>query len=165
MLKKMIVKSPIGPLTLVGSASVLGALHLPASDDPVLEAPAGKTPLLERVAEQLREYFAGERRDFDVPLGAKGTAFQQLVWDALIEIPYGVSCSYGHIARAIGRPAASRAVGAANGRNPIAIIVPCHRVIGSSGHLTGYGGGIPTKKWLLEHEQKFAPSGQQRMFA
>jgi methylated-DNA-[protein]-cysteine S-methyltransferase len=140
-------------------------LHLPGSDDLPPDEPTGKTPLLERVAGQLREYFAGERREFDVSLAARGTPFQTLVWDALVEIPYGVVKSYGDIARAIGRPAASRAVGAANGRNPIAIIVPCHRVIGSTGQLTGYGGGLPTKKWLLEHEQKFAPSGQQRMFA
>lgn len=164
MLKKMIVKSPIGELTLVGSASALVALHLPESDDPPLEAPAGKTPLLTRVADQLREYFAGERREFDVELAAKGTPFQQIVWTALLNIPYGGLSSYGDVARAIGRPAASRAVGAANGRNPIAIIVPCHRVIGSTGQLTGYGGGLPTKKWLLAHEQKFA-GAQQRMFA
>jgi methylated-DNA-[protein]-cysteine S-methyltransferase len=164
MLKKMIVKSPIGALTLVGSASALVALHLPGSGDAPPEAPLGKTPLLQRVADQLAEYFAGERRVFDCVLAAKGTAFQTLVWDALCEIPYGALRSYGDVARAIGRPAASRAVGAANGRNPIAIIVPCHRVIGSTGQLTGYGGGLPTKRWLLEHEQRFA-SGQQRMFA
>jgi len=164
MLKKMIVKSPIGQLTLVGSASALVALHLPGSDDAPPEGELGKPPLLQRVADQLAEYFAGERRTFDVPLAANGTAFQRLVWDALLEIPYGVLRSYGDVARAIGRRAASRAVGAANGRNPIAIIVPCHRVIGASGQLTGYGGGLPTKRWLLEHEQKHA-GGQQRMFA
>jgi methylated-DNA-[protein]-cysteine S-methyltransferase len=164
MLKKMIVKSPIGALTLVGNASVLVALHLPTSDDVPPDGEPGKTRLLERVADQLGEYFAGERRTFDVPLEAKGTPFQRLVWDALVEIPFGALRSYGDVAKAIGRPAASRAVGAANGRNPIAIIVPCHRVIGSTGQLTGYGGGLPTKKWLLEHEQRHA-SGQQRMFA
>jgi methylated-DNA-[protein]-cysteine S-methyltransferase len=124
--------------------------------------------VLELAAAQIREYFAGERRAFDIPLEPKGTAFQRLVWDALLEIPYGVSCSYGDIAKAIRRPAASRAVGAANGRNPIAIIVPCHRVIGASGSLTGYGGGLPTKQWLLAHEAKLAPArstGQQRLFA
>jgi methylated-DNA-[protein]-cysteine S-methyltransferase len=121
--------------------------------------------LLERVAAQLREYFAGERREFDVELAAKGTPFQQRVWDSLMAIPYGELRSYGDVAKAIGRPAASRAVGAANGRNPIAIIVPCHRVIGASGNLTGYGGGLPTKKWLLEHERRFAATGQQRLFA
>lgn len=120
--------------------------------------------MLARAAAQLAAYFAGERRDFDLPLAPQGTPFQQRVWDALLAIPYGAVRSYGDVARAIGRPAASRAVGAANGRNPIAIIVPCHRVIGASGQLTGYGGGLPTKRWLLEHEQRHA-SGQQRMFA
>ena len=169
MLKKMIVKSPIGELMLVGNASSLVALHLPESDEVMpseyAQAEKGKTALLERVASQLREYFAGERREFDVELAAKGTPFQQRVWDALIEIPYGELRSYGDVAKAIGRPAASRAVGAANGRNPIAIIVPCHRVIGASGNLTGYGGGLPTKQWLLEHERRFAVKGQQRLFA
>ena len=166
MLKKMIVKTPIGALTLAANETALVALHLPASEDAPPDAPSGKSPILALAAAQLREYFAGERRDFDLPLAPEGTAFQRLVWDALLAIPYGVSCSYGDIAKAIRRPAASRAVGAANGRNPIAIIVPCHRVIGSSGALIGYGGGLPTKQWLLAHEQKFAPppGGQQRLF-
>lgn len=163
MLKKMIVTSPIGELTLVGSASVLVELHLPgfAALDPSAER--GTTPLLERVADQLAEYFAGERHAFDIPLAPKGTPFQQRVWDALVELPYGTLCSYGDLARKLGRPSASRAVGAANGKNPIAIVVPCHRVIGSNGQLTGYAGGLPIKKWLIEHEQ--ARAGQQRMFA
>jgi methylated-DNA-[protein]-cysteine S-methyltransferase len=165
MLKKMIVESPIGALTLAGSASVLAALHLPGSDEPPPDAEPGKTALLERVAAQLREYFAGERRTFDVALAPAGTPFQHRVWDALMGIPFGELRSYGDIARVIGRPSASRAVGAANGRNPIAIIVPCHRVIGASGNLTGYGGGLPTKQWLLEHERRFAVKGQQRLFA
>jgi methylated-DNA-[protein]-cysteine S-methyltransferase len=120
--------------------------------------------LLTRAATQLEEYFAGERREFDLELAPKGTPFQQLVWDALMRIPYGVLRSYGEQAKMIDRPAASRAVGAANGKNPIAIIVPCHRVVGANGNLTGYGGGLPTKSWLIEHEQRFA-SRQQRMFA
>lgn len=173
MLKKLIVESPIGELTLVGSASALVALHLPGSDDAPPRATdrrppepeRGQTRLLERVAAQLREYFAGERRTFDVALAANGTPFQHRVWDALLGIPYGELRSYGEIAKVIGKPAASRAVGAANGRNPIAIIVPCHRVIGASGNLTGYGGGLPTKQWLLEHEQRFAAKGQRRLFA
>ena len=123
----------------------------------------GSSPLLRRVADQLAEYFAGERRDFDLPLAAPGTAFQKLVWDALVRIPFGEVRSYGELARTLGRPSGSRAVGAANGKNPIAIIVPCHRVIGANGTLTGYAGGLPTKQWLLEHEQRY--SGQQRMFA
>ena len=102
---------------------------------------------------QLREYFAGDRKDFDLDLAPVGTEFQLQVWDSLCEIPYGETCSYGEIADRIGRPKASRAVGAANGQNPIPIVVPCHRVIGKSGHLTGFGGGLPTKEWLLQHER------------
>ncbi len=170
MLKTMIVKAPIGALTLVGSASVLEALYLPEYDGPLPASETGKTPLLERVADQLAEYFAGNRKEFDVPLAPKGTPFQQLVWNALLDIPYGEVRSYGEQAKAIGRPAASRAVGAANGRNPISIIVPCHRVIGANGTLTGYGGGLPLKQWLLEHERRYCPVGQkmigqQRLFA
>jgi methylated-DNA-[protein]-cysteine S-methyltransferase len=106
--------------------------------------------------EQLRAYFAGERFEFDLALAARGTAFQLLVWQALREIPYGATTSYGSIAKAIGRPSGPRAVGMANGRNPIAIVVPCHRVIGSSGALTGYGGGLHRKEWLLALEARRA---------
>ena len=105
-------------------------------------------------ARQLAEYFAGERRDFDMPLDLGGTAFQKDCWRALIAIPYGETRSYAQQARAIGRPAAFRAVGQANHCNPIAIVVPCHRVIGSAGKLTGYGGGLPVKEWLLALERK-----------
>lgn len=101
---------------------------------------------------QLREYFAGTRHEFDLPLAPKGTDFQLSVWQALRAIPPGVTTSYGAIAESIGKPTASRAVGAANGRNPISIVVPCHRVIGSNGTLTGYGGGLDRKAWLLNHE-------------
>ncbi len=109
-------------------------------------------PILEQVKDELRRYFAGERVTFVTPLDMQGTPFQLEVWRELCAIPYGEMRSYGEQARAIGRPAASRAVGAANGANPVAIIVPCHRVIGSSGTLTGYGGGLPTKAWLLRLE-------------
>jgi methylated-DNA-[protein]-cysteine S-methyltransferase len=102
--------------------------------------------------EQLRAYFDGERTTFALPLRMSGTPFQRMVWDALLTIPFGTTISYAEQARRIGRPEATRAVGAANGRNPIAIIVPCHRVIGSSGMLTGYGGGLMLKEWLLNHE-------------
>ncbi len=102
--------------------------------------------------DQLREYFAGGRATFDLPLAPRGTAFQRQVWAALRPIPFAMTTSYGAIAASIGRPTASRAVGAANGQNPIAIVVPCHRVIGSTGALTGYGGGMERKRWLLEHE-------------
>lgn len=101
---------------------------------------------------QLAEYFAGERREFELPLHAAGSAFQKKVWAALVEIPYGRTASYGATALAIGAPTASRAVGLANGQNPISIVVPCHRVIGANGSLTGYGGGIAAKQWLLAHE-------------
>lgn len=101
---------------------------------------------------EFREYFAGERQGFTLPLAAKGTEFQQAVWQALCDIPYGETCSYGEIARRIGRPKAVRAVGAANGRNPLSIIVPCHRVIGQNGSLTGYAGGLAIKQALLKLE-------------
>jgi O-6-methylguanine DNA methyltransferase len=115
-------------------------------------APSGH-PVLTQARKQLAEYFAGKRTDFDLPLSATGTEFQESVWRALQEIPYGRTVSYGKIATRIGRPAAVRAVGAANGANPIAIVIPCHRVIGADGSLTGYGGGEPRKKWLLDHER------------
>jgi len=104
------------------------------------------------VCRQIDEYFAGSRREFDLPLAPKGTDFQQRVWRALLDIPFGETRSYGEIAAALGVPNASRAVGRANGTNPISIIVPCHRVIGASGDLVGYGGGLPVKRWLLEFE-------------
>jgi O-6-methylguanine DNA methyltransferase len=107
---------------------------------------------LQQAKDELQRYFAGERVQFSCPLDLHGTAFQIMVWKELTRIPYGETRSYGEIALSIGRPAAVRAVGAANGSNPVAIIVPCHRVIGSNGHLTGYGGGLPTKAWLLSLE-------------
>ncbi len=107
---------------------------------------------MQQAADELRRYFAGERVQFSCPLDLHGTPFQLMVWRELQQIPYGETRSYGEIAQAIGRPTASRAVGAANGANPVAIIVPCHRVIGSKGSLTGYGGGLPTKAWLLSLE-------------
>ena len=143
--------SPIGPLRLTARGDELTALYLPNADVPD-EPTTRASDVLALAADQLREYFAGHRRVFDVPLAPEGTGFQKIVWQALCAIPFGVTKSYGDIASAIGRPAASRAVGAANGRNPIAIIVPCHRVIGANGTLTGYGGGLPTKRWLLAHE-------------
>lgn len=108
---------------------------------------------LQQAMDELRRYFAGERLQFSCPLDLHGTPFQIAVWEELFRIPYGETRSYADIARTIGRPAAVRAVGAANGANPVAIIVPCHRVIGSNGSLTGYGGGLPTKEWLLALEK------------
>ena len=122
-----------------------------------LERDSGSTPVEDAAAsraavDELRAYFAGKREAFDLVLAPKGTPFQQAVWRALLEIPYGSTATYGAIARRIGRPSAPRAVGMATGRNPISIIVPCHRVVGSNGTLTGYGGGLDRKEWLLALE-------------
>jgi methylated-DNA-[protein]-cysteine S-methyltransferase len=150
-------ESPIGPLVLSARTDQLVGLHLPGSDDPPPAGTVRETPILRRAAKQLAEYFAGKRTSFELALAPEGTAFQRRVWDALLEIPFGETTSYGAIAQRIGRPAASRAVGAANGRNPIAIIVPCHRVIGANGALTGFGGGLPAKTFLLTHERAIRP--------
>ncbi len=111
-------------------------------------------PLLRQAVDQLSAYFAGELHDFDLALDMQGTAFQRRVWQELLNIPYGRTCSYSFVATAIGSPAAVRAVGAANGRNPIPIVVPCHRVIGAGGSLVGYGGGLPLKRFLLDLETR-----------
>jgi methylated-DNA-[protein]-cysteine S-methyltransferase len=153
------IDSPVGPLLLAADDD--GALtHLLFGDEARPAAlgagvRADPAPFAALVA-QLDEYFAGARRVFDVPLAPAGTPFQREAWTALRTIPYGETRSYGAQAAAIGRPRASRAVGAANGRNPIAIVVPCHRVVGADGTLTGYGGGVATKRWLLAHEQQRA---------
>jgi len=144
------IKSPVGPLFL--AASDLGLLALEFGRG---KPRAGWVESGERIAplaRQLAEYFAGQRREFDLPLDLRGTDFQKRCWQELLKIPYGETRSYADIARAIGNPAAVRAVGLANGQNPIAIIVPCHRVIGSDGSLTGYGGGLDVKRKLLELE-------------
>lgn len=125
----------------------------------------GKVPaLLGACLEQLEEYFKGKRREFSVPLQPEGTEFQKKVWNELINIPFGKTVSYLDIARALGDPNATRAVGAANGRNPISIIIPCHRVVGHNGALTGYGGGIHRKEWLLEHERHILHGKQEALF-
>lgn len=150
------MKSPVGQLTLVGSDRGLAAV-LWEDDDPS-RVRLGETredrvhPVLVRAQEQLEEYFAGKRRKFTVKLDPAGTEFQNKVWSALRTIPFGETRSYGQIADQIGSAKAVRAVGAANGRNPLSIIVPCHRVIGADGSLTGFGGGIDRKEWLLTHE-------------
>jgi methylated-DNA-[protein]-cysteine S-methyltransferase len=149
------IDSPLGRLRLVARAGALVGLQLPVERHPVAwtgdERP--DDPLLAAAAAQMAEYFAGRRTTFDLPLQAEGTPFQREVWRTLLRIPFGATWSYGQLAAAIGKPSASRAVGAANGRNPIAIIIPCHRVIGADGSLTGYGGGEPAKRWLLDHER------------
>jgi methylated-DNA-[protein]-cysteine S-methyltransferase len=153
----MWIDSPVGRLRLVGGAAglagVLWEKQAPAESGFELDREDDRDPVLRQAARELREYFAGERREFSVPLDFRGTEFQNKVWRALRSIPFGETRSYGELAAVIGAPKASRAVGAANGRNPIPIILPCHRVIGSSGSLTGFGGGLPMKKQLLEHEQ------------
>jgi methylated-DNA-[protein]-cysteine S-methyltransferase len=148
--------SPVGELTLV--ASDAGLVAVLWQDDRPGRVPLGPTsqapdhPVLAETEAQLAAYFAGERRAFDLPLDFRGTEFQRAVWSALLDIPFGETRSYSQLARAIGRPSASRAVGAANGRNPISIIAPCHRMIGGSGALTGFAGGLEAKAWLLGHE-------------
>ncbi|MCB1317389.1 MAG: methylated-DNA--[protein]-cysteine S-methyltransferase [Leptospiraceae bacterium] len=112
-------------------------------------------PIIARAIAQFQSYFAGELKTFDLSLNTEGTAFQQRVWRALATIPFGHTVSYGELARRIGNPGASRAVGLANGKNPIAIVLPCHRVVGANGSLTGYGGGLQRKQWLLDMERKF----------
>ena len=149
------IESPVGDLLLIGDGERLRGLHMQAGRRPGY-VPASSQTAREPFAaarEQLGEYFAGERTDFDLPLAPVGTPFQEDVWSALREIPYGRTASYGELAEWIGRPSASRAVGMANGRNPISIVVPCHRVIGASGDLTGYAGGIERKRFLLELER------------
>lgn len=143
--------SPVGTLTLTEEEDALTGLYfgrLSRQGQEVL------SPVLEETARQLSEYFSGKRREFSLPLSPKGTEFQLRVWRALETIPYGETRSYGDMARLIGSPKACRAVGMANHRNPISIIVPCHRVVGANGSLTGYGGGLDAKRFLLDLEQK-----------
>jgi len=148
--------SPIGDLVITASDSGLTGVWFPGKGPVAAARPDDErgpaSELLARASEQLAEYFAGTRTTFDLPLDAGGTAFERRVWDALRTIPYGRTLSYSELARRLGDPRATRAVGAANGKNPIPIIVPCHRVIGANGALTGFGGGLDRKRWLLEHE-------------
>ena len=150
------LESPVGALLLVADDDGLREIRFPKNGKRVPasgywreDAAFLRGPML-----QLRDYFAGKREDFDLPLAPEGTPFQQNVWKELCSIPYGETISYGELARRIGNPKASRAVGLANGSNPIPIIIPCHRVIGSNGKLTGYGGGLPIKEKLLALEQR-----------
>ena len=147
--------SPIGELMLISDGETLTGLYMDNQKHAAKRANAIRDEaMVKRPRAQLQAYFAGELREFDLPLAAAGTAFQQRVWRALCDIPYGETISYGELARRIGQPTASRAVGLANGQNPISIVVPCHRVIGANGSLTGYGGGLERKRWLLAHESK-----------
>jgi methylated-DNA-[protein]-cysteine S-methyltransferase len=148
--------SAIGELLLAGNGEALGLLGFPEGKMRLRhrEDWTQDRSLFTAAIDQLQAYFAGELQDFDLPLAPEGTQFQRAVWDALIHIPYGETRSYGDIAQKVGSPKASRAVGAANGQNPIPIIIPCHRVIGKSGALVGFGGGLSTKVQLLDLEQK-----------
>lgn len=148
------LESPVGRLLLAGEDAALHYLSFPAGHKTFGPRPQWRRDdaSFGAVTGQLAAYFAGKLQRFDVPLVLTGTEFQKRVWNTLLSIPFGETRSYGWLARAIGKPTASRAVGAANGANPIPVIIPCHRVIGSSGALTGFGGGIETKKFLLEHE-------------
>lgn len=148
--------SPIGPLLLAGDGGALSMIHFSSANgargaDPSWTRDDAAFP---EAVRELREYFDGTRRTFDLDLAPSGTAFQRAVLDALLTIPYGETRSYADIARQVGRPRAVRAVGAANGRNPLPIVIPCHRVIGSNGSLTGFGGGLDTKRFLLDLETR-----------
>ncbi|MGO4463244.1 methylated-DNA--[protein]-cysteine S-methyltransferase [Streptomyces sp. M-16] len=151
------VQSPLGTLTLVATDGVLSALymtehrHRPGEETFGERVPADEGPFPE-VVRELTAYFAGELTEFTVPVHLEGTPFQRSVWEQLLRIPYGETWSYGRLAAELGKPNASRAVGLANGKNPVSIIVPCHRVIGASGAMTGYGGGLDRKVRLLELE-------------
>lgn len=150
-MKYRLLTTPIGQLRLVSEGTQLAAIEFEGQYEDDTEQDL-QDSVLARAAEQLQEYFAGQRTRFDLPLGASGTAFQQQVWRALQNIPYGETRSYSDIARSIDRQTAVRAVGAANGRNPLPVVVPCHRVIGSDGSLTGFAGGLAAKRVLLQLE-------------
>jgi len=142
------LQSPVGLIELGATADAITALYFVEQPRQSVKS----TPLLAAATAQLTEYFAGQRQHFELPLAFHGTDFQQRVWRALLTVPHGEATSYQRIADAIGNSKAVRAVGAANGQNPISIIAPCHRIIGSDGTLTGYGGGLWRKEWLLRHE-------------
>ncbi len=149
-----LLPSPLGPVHLIATNSALRGIYWPSHHgspprEPCIDAPH---PILDAAARQLREYFAGQRRTFTIALDPLGTEFQHVVWDALARIPFGEHRTYSSLAAVIGRPRAVRAVASANARNPLSIIVPCHRVIGIDGGLRGYAGGLEAKRWLLDHE-------------
>jgi methylated-DNA-[protein]-cysteine S-methyltransferase len=149
--------APVGVLTLVASDRGLRAVLWPkVSPQRAGISPRPRRdpdhPILRKTVEQLNEYFAGSRMSFDLPLDLDGTRFQLAAWRSLAEIPFGATTTYGRQAAALGIPTAARAMGAANGANPVCIVLPCHRVIGADGSLTGFGGGLPVKQWLLDHE-------------
>jgi len=151
------LESPIGTLLIAGDADAIHEINFPKNGcarRPEADWTESSRGPVSDALRQLREYFAGKRTEFDLPLSPKGTEFQRGVWRRLQEIPYGETISYGELAKRVGNPKASRAVGAANGQNPIPIVIPCHRVIGANGKLTGFGGGLPTKEKLLALEAR-----------
>ncbi|MDE0853732.1 MAG: methylated-DNA--[protein]-cysteine S-methyltransferase [Nevskia sp.] len=149
------IPSPVGELLLLSDGDSLTGLYMQQQAHWEGMQPHWRRDdaRLRRARAQLRAYFADELKTFELPIRLQGTEFQERVWNELLNIPFGETVSYGELARRLGQPNASRAVGLANGRNPISIIVPCHRVVGSNGQLTGYGGGLPRKRWLLDHER------------
>lgn len=153
-----LIEAPFGPVTVTAGDD--GVRGVSFGGEPGARLPLGATvqrdeshPVVSRALGQLREYLEGTRREFDLPLVLEGTEFQVAAWRALARVPYGATATYATQAATIGRPTATRAVGAANGRNPVAIVLPCHRIVGSDGSLTGFAGGLGTKKWLLAHEE------------
>jgi methylated-DNA-[protein]-cysteine S-methyltransferase len=156
------VDSPVGTLTLTASDGYLTGMSMNGQRHAPEPAPDSRVDpaWFAEIVGQLDAYFAGALTQFDIPVKLDGTEFQRRVWSQLQAIPYGETISYGELARRVGNPKASRAVGLANGRNPVAVIVPCHRVIGAEGKLTGYGGGLDRKTWLLEHEAANLPLGR-----
>ena len=160
MYNTITMHSPVGELRLIAGERGLRAILWGAEDVTRIasideaDLVEGTTPMLDRTVTQLEEYFAGTRREFDLPLDPPGTPFQQSAWMVLRSIPYGKTISYGQQARQLGDPNKARAVGAANGKNPLSIVVPCHRVIGSGGQLTGFAAGLDVKSWLLDHEHQ-----------
>ena len=155
MIRYMSIDSPVGALLLAGSDAGLHLIEFENPRHPMAQCEqwqAGECDAIRVTVRQLHEYFAGKRQAFDLPLAPRGTPFQMDVWHTLASIPYGRTITYAQLANQVGRPSAVRAVGAANGRNPLPIVLPCHRVIGSDGSLTGFGGGLPTKEFLLRME-------------
>ncbi len=145
--------SPVGAWTVLSDGTAVVGIYLAGQRHrPALPQNLSADAVCKKAARQLAEYFAGDRAGFDLPLAPAGTDFERRVWNALLEIPFGVTWSYGQLARHIGSPNAARAVGAANGQNPIGLVIPCHRVIGANGKHVGYGGGLSAKAWLLDHE-------------
>jgi methylated-DNA-[protein]-cysteine S-methyltransferase len=160
---KHIIETPIGKMAIHATGDAITAVLFVKQEDAITAREDSQHPLIQQCVVQLNEYFAGTRKSFDLPLQQKGSPFQQSVWRQLVKIGYGKTISYLELSKRIGDVKAIRAVGTTNGKNQVAVIVPCHRVIGSDGSLTGYAGELWRKKWLLEHEGKFA-NGVQTLF-